>query len=127
MLAFLVLLGELCRHGRGLCRCREGASVLAAPLWSSPVVCSSTGSRGRYSPARWVLLLESARGSQGERVPEPPALRWGSPMTVQRGTENAQIFLFCPKRGLGWLRCSTGRFWRPEAGGGRWQCERCGQ
>lgn len=51
--------------------------MLAAPLWSSPVVCPSTGSRGRYSPARWALLVESARGSQGERVQEPPAPGWG--------------------------------------------------
>lgn len=82
MLALLVLLGELCRHGRGLCRRREGASVLAAPLWSSPAVSPSAGGPGRYGPAHWALLVKSARGSQGERELEPLAPGWGSAMAL---------------------------------------------
>lgn len=74
----------------------EGRGLrLAAPLWSSTAVCSSTG------PASWALRVDSARGSQGEWVPEPPAA--GLSITsgfVHHGTENVQIFLFLPKRGL---------------------------
>lgn len=102
MLALLALLGELCRHGWGLCGWREGAFVLAAPLWSSAAVCPSTG------PAHWALLVNSARGSQGERVPEPPAPGWGSPGALfSMGEKTSRYSCFFQKGDWDWKhRCA---------------------
>lgn len=53
--------------------------------------------RDRDSSARWALLGSSARASQGKRVPELGITKG----FVQRGTGNAQLFLFLANWALG--------------------------